>query len=328
MQELLAEKRVSNLIIRIGRGEEILGDFAVAEGKLPNEYTLFDMASVTKIVVTTTLLLMAVDEGKIRLTDTVGQYCNAPEDRKAITIRQLMTHTWGVGYNYLNTKQYSYENIAEYILQIPQTANPGSAVQYSCPGFILLGKILEGIYGKDLQTLFAERVAKPLQMTHSGYLPTDANSITSNIDGKIAVNDHNCRNLGGIAGNAGLFSCLADLTRFVGMLRREGAPLISAKLFREACRNQTEALNAARGLGYLYVDERYEQTGRLFPVGSIGHCGHTGQSVFLDGNSGFYVIILSDATLCTQKKYGAVHYEEVMQMRAELHNAIWEDLQE
>lgn len=328
MQELLAEKSVSNLMIRIGCGEEILGDFVAAEGKAPDQYTLFDMASVTKIVVTTTLLLMTIDEGKISLTDTVGQYFKASENRKNITIHQLMTHTWGVGYNYLNTEEYSYGNIDEYILKIPQTAEPGSMVQYSCPGFVLLGKILEGIYGKDLNTMFAERVAKPLQMTHSGYLPEDTNSITSNIDGKIAVNDHNCRNLGGIAGNAGLFSCLSDMTRFVGMLRQEGAPLISKGLFKEACRNQTENLNAARGLGYLYVDEKYEQTGKLFPIGSIGHCGHTGQSVFLDRNSGLYVIILSDATLCSQKKHGFVRYDEVMRMRADLHNAIWEDLPE
>ena len=76
----------------------------------------------------------------------------------------------------------------------------------------------------------------------------------------------------------------------------------------------------------MYVDERYEQTGELFETGSIGHCGHTGQSVFLDYRTGLYVIILSDATVSTIKKYASECYGEVVDMRKDLHNAIKKDL--
>ena len=85
-------------------------------------------------------------------------------------------------------------------------------------------------------------------------------------------------------------------------------------------------MSAARGLGFLYVDNRYKQTGELFPVGSVGHCGHTGTSVFFNSDSGLYVIILSDATVSVTKKYGKSYYEKVKQMREHLHNAIKKDL--
>jgi CubicO group peptidase (beta-lactamase class C family) len=80
------------------------------------------------------------------------------------------------------------------------------------------------------------------------------------------------------------------------------------------------------GLVFLYVDDRYKQTGGLFSQGAIGHCGHTGQSVFVDYRSGLYVIILSDATISTVKKYGNEHYNEVMDMRSRLHAAIKQDM--
>lgn len=112
------------------------------------------------------------------------------------------------------------------------------------------------------------------------------------------------------------------------MLLNRGNPLISQETLNFACRNHTLGMSEARGVGFLYVDERYEQTGELFPIGAIGHCGHTGQSFFVDRKSGLYVIILSDATVSTVKKYGHEDYEKVIQMRKELHNAIKKDLSE
>lgn len=86
-------------------------------------------------------------------------------------------------------------------------------------------------------------------------------------------------------------------------------------------------MSESRGLGFLYEDDRYNQTGGLFSQGAIGHCGHTGQSVFVDYRSGLYAIILSDATISTVKKYGNERYYEVMDMRSRLHAAIKQDMQ-
>ena len=140
------------------------------------------------------------------------------------------------------------------------------------------------------------------------------------------VNDYNCQFLGGIAGNAGLFSNLSDVTKYVEFIQNRGKPLIKEETFLLAAQNHTAEMSESRGLGYLYVDGRYQQTGGLFEDGAIGHCGHTGQSVFVDYRSGLYVIILSDATISTVKKYGKEHYNEVMDMRGRIHAAIKQDM--
>jgi len=241
----------------------------------------------------------------------------------------LLTHTMGIGHKPLNKQGNTSENIAEYILQIPCDIPIGSDVLYSCPGFILLGKILEKVFCKPLEIIFDELVCKPLGMCSTCFRPhKKENIVNSNpeVDKCGIVNDYNCQYLGGAVGNAGVFSNIEDMTVYAKFLLQKGYPIISEKTFEKAIENYTATMDESRGLGFLYVDERYSQTGRLFPVGSIGHCGHTGQSVFVDFQSGLYVIILSDATILTVKKYGGEKYKEVMQMRADIHNAIYDDL--
>ena len=136
--------------------------------------------------------------------------------------------------------------------------------------------------------------------------------------------DPSARRLGGVAGNAGIFSCIEDMEKFALSLLRCHAPLISKETFEKARANLTAHLSDSRGLGYVYVDSRYPQTGRLFSNGSIGHCGHSGTSVFVDFEKGMYVVILSNTTrLAEEKKLG---YGVTMQFRTDLHNAIAEDL--
>lgn len=341
---------LGNIAVRVGRNDEILFDVFKSRTGVVDENTLFDMASVTKIIATTSLALLAVDQGLISPDDKVEQYFPCPEDKSGLTIKHLLTHTMGIGHKPLNKEGNTYENIADYILHIPGDIPIGENVLYSCPGFILLGKILEKVFGQRLDVAFSDRVAMPLGMTSTGFLPDINHSIVSSdlvitgsdtviasndrtfINSNLSeqdrgkVNDYNCRFLGGVCGNAGVFSNLTDMTAYVGMLLRHGAPLFSEKVFEEAVQNHTAGMDESRGLGFLYVDERYKQTGDLFPAGSIGHCGHTGQSVFVDLSTGLYVIILSDATISTVKKYGREHYDEVMQMRCDLHNAVKADL--
>lgn len=95
-----------------------------------------------------------------------------------------------------------------------------------------------------------------------------------------------------------------------------------------ATKNHTPKMSASRAFGFLYVDEKYNQSGRLFPNGSIGHCGHTGQSLFVDLKSGLYTVILSDATIAGKEKYGSEKYDIVVKMREDIHNAIYKDLKD
>ena len=315
---------LEHIAIRVGRGDNVICD--TFRGGI-DETTLFDMASVTKIMVTTALALIALDRGLLQLNDAIDKYYSTS---KVLTIKNLLTHTIGIGHKALNKDGNTYENIAEKILDIPLDIPIGADVRYSCPGFILLGKILEKIFGMQLDHCFNELVAKPLGFENTSFLPLNReNIVNSNLDRtkRGIVNDYNCQFLGGIAGNAGLFSNLSDVTKYVHFLQRRGKPLVKEETFLLAAQNHTLGMSESRGLGFLYVDERYGQTGGLFPDGSIGHCGHTGQSVFVDYRSGLYVIILSDATVSTVRKYGKERYDKVMEMRSRLHAAIKQDMQ-
>ena len=309
---LIREGQLQHLALRVGCGSELLAECY----RNADEKTLFDMASVTKILSVTQLMLMALEEGKITLETVV---------KNRWTVRQLMTHTIGIGHRNLCQPTVNDENIAAYIASLEEEIPAGSNVLYSCPAFILLGKVLEELYGERLDVLFRQRVALPLGMRESCFLPTRRQNVVNanKTEEELGlVNDYNCRYLGGVAGNAGVFSCVEELTLFCRMLLREGEPLYKKELFRSAAENHTKGMDAARGLGYLYVDERYPQTGRLFPVGSIGHCGHTGQMLFVHPQSGLYAIVLTDATR------HAKQYSDVMKLRELICNTVAEELYE
>lgn len=323
IDELINDGIAEHIAVRVGCGDSVICDSF--RGGVDGG-TLFDMASVTKMMATTTLALIALDRGLIRLDDHVDRFFKT---EKPLTVKNLLTHTVGIGHKPLNLSGNTYGNIAEKILEIPEDIPIGRDVLYSCPGFILLGKILEGIFGSPLNACFDQMVAEPLGLCSTSFLPKNReNAVNANLDEELRgiVNDYNCRYLGGVAGNAGLFSSLEDVTKYVRLLRKRGEGLISEQTFNLAVQNHTFGMSESRGLGFLYVDRCYSQTGGLFAEGAIGHCGHTGQSVFVDYRSGLYVIILSDATVSTVRKYGVEHYGEVMNMRASLHAAIGTDL--
>ena len=115
---------------------------------------------------------------------------------------------------------------------------------------------------------------------------------------------------------------MADAEKYVRALLHGGSPILKSETLDLAFPNYTAHMSESRALGFVYVDEKYAQTGRLFTKGSIGHCGHTGQSLFFNPASGLYVIILSDATRATIIKYGSERYDLVMDMRVRIHNAI------
>ena len=327
---ILQEGTANNLVVRVGVHDEILMDVRQSnESRVLTDQTLFDMASVTKIVATTSLALIAMARGLLSPDDPVSRFFAVPQEKNELTVRHLMTHTIGIGHKSMLPWESGYLSIQDYILSIPADIPIGTDVRYSCPAFIVLGRILEEVLGDSLDRLTRKYVASPLGMDATGFLPDRAKDIVNanpTDEGRGIVNDYNCRYLGGVCGNAGLFSNLADMTRFVGAMLRRGEPLFSSKVYDAAAQNLTPGMSESRGLGYLYVDERYYQTGNLFPDGSVGHCGHTGQSVFWNVDSGLYVIVLSDATATVAKKYGSGSYERVKRMRERIHAAIREDL--
>lgn len=322
IDELFANEYVSNIAVRYGTPDSYHDFFRGRKNNI-TEKTNFDIASITKIMCTGTLTLMAIDEGKIKLEDLVSQYFPCPDDKKSLTVKHLLLHQIGFGYKPLFDMTDSPEKIVETILNIPCEFPVGTQVDYSCPAYILLAKILEKIYKKPLDVLFNEKIAAPLSYKDTGFGKRKGEVINANKENGLCgiVNDPNCRFLNGVSGNAGLFSNISDLTLYSKMCLNYGYPLIKKETFESAIRDYTPTLAESRGLSFQYVDIRYTQTGNLFPIGSFGHCGHTGQSVFFNPKENFFAIILSDLTLSVSERYSIV-----MNSREKIHNAILEDI--
>ena len=287
-----------------------------------NDTTIFNMASVTKITVTTTLFLIAQSEGLLHWDDKLGDHMNAPSDKADIPLWRFMSHSSGLkAYNVSKVTKDPTKYFNQ-ILSDPLAYETGTKVLYSCNGFNLIGHIIEQTYGKTLDELFIEKIATPLGMKNSGYkLYEKTTDIAKHTNSKTnIVIDGNCYLLGSVSGNAGLFSDIVDMSTYAVELSNGLPSLIPHDLFEESLKNRTVGMNESRAIGWNLVDENYTQTGRLFPNGAYGHTGHQGTSIFVDSETGLWVVWLTNAT------YFADDYSEVKKMREYFHNAVADDL--
>ncbi|MBR3691584.1 MAG: beta-lactamase family protein [Clostridia bacterium] len=317
-----------NIALRVGRHDEVLFAHIESNTEPLTADSLFDMASTTKAIVTATLILLACDRGLLSAETPVSRFFTVPPPYDSLTVGHLLCHTAGIGRRLLSRPEINYLNVPDFIFRFAPEVAPGSDFRYSCPGYILLGQIAEQVFGDRLDRIFCEHVAGPLGMTSSCFCPDGSrhtvNACVTETERGL-VNDYNCRHFGGICGNAGLFSSLNDMTRYAAMLSAHGAPIIGREVFDEAIRLHTPGMSGTWGLGFRYVDEGFAQTGELFPAGSFGHCGHTGQSVFADPESGLWAVLLTDATLCSWR-HGHEFYPDTQALRAAVHTALKHDL--
>ena len=268
--------------------------------------TYFDIASMGKVLVTSTLILMSIDKNLLSLDDTLDSFFkDVPKGKQRITIKHLLTHTSGiVRYDIpQNDADFGSNAVAKFILNTPLAFQPGTTHIYSCNGMILLGYILEKIYSLPLEKIFEKLLKKPLGYTRSKFNieidePNAAVCYRSeSLDGlNHPWDDENIRVLKTSAGSGGQFFTLGDIKKFADAVISKSNILYSEKMFDLAEKNYTEGLDEGWGLGWLFVDEKYTQTGKLFPIGSFGHCGHTGTSLFFNREKDLYVIILTNAT--------------------------------
>ncbi len=334
MRQSVAGGAFPAAVLLAGSGDKILfrrayGRLGPGERELPaDEQTRFDIASLTKPLVTAMLTLRAMESGKLCLWDKLDTFLDVPEDKRDITVRQLLTHTAGFPAGlHLWRMTDDPARAAELLLSTRLASPPGARVQYCCGGYILLGLLLECLYGQTLKELAVQEVFWPLRMTHTEYLPTGGNIAPTEMqeNGTLlrgTVHDENARFLGGVAGNAGVFSTADDLALFLQMLAAEGrlpdgTRYLSAATVRLALRNHTEGLGQARGLGFYlpWYDDGY--AGDLFPKETAGHTGFTGASVTLDPTTGFYVVLLSNR-ICPARDNPAIY-----RVRRLVHNAAY-----
>jgi CubicO group peptidase (beta-lactamase class C family) len=271
--------------------------------------TLYDLASLTKVVATTTAAMILEEEGKLDLSRTVQSYLpefSAP-DKAAITVRMLLTHRGGLE-AFAPLWKESHGR-ADYLAQInarPLANPPGTKVVYSDWDFVLMGMIVERITGTTLDAFTAARVFGPLGMTSTRFTPdtTDAalmrritytalDTLRGQLHG--TVHDPNAWALGGVSGHAGLFSTARDLAVFVQMLLNGGtyAGVRIVKPTTIARWTSGQDVASSRALGW-DTPSAVSSAGRFFSPRSYGHTGYTGTSIWVDPERGLFVVLLTN----------------------------------
>lgn len=285
--------------------------------------TLFDMASVTKIMVTTMVTLRLVENGLLALSDKMEQfYDNIPQTSRDITVKHLLTHTSGIPGHY-SILGLNRDNIDMEILSLPPAYPKGTCVEYACLGFILLGRLAERITGKSLDRLAQDMIFEPLSMKSTNFFPKGSNIAATTWDSLPTgvTNDYNARYLEVPVGNAGLFSNLSDCSIFSRMLLNgghlHGIRLLSQQTISIAATNHTLTMNEARGLGFCMLNQGSKIVGELFSQDAFGHTGWTGTSIAIDPNLDLYVVLLTNRT--HMQKY---EQEKIWRARRLIHNSI------
>jgi uncharacterized protein YbbC (DUF1343 family)/CubicO group peptidase (beta-lactamase class C family) len=273
------------------------------------EDTIFDLASLTKVIACMPAVMLLLERGQLGLDDPVHQYI--PEfvgnGKEAITIKHLLLHLSGLPGDIETRSDWRGEQaaITKACAEIPLSA-PGTNFRYSDINFFLLGEIVQRVSHQPLNDFLQHEVFRPLGMVDTGYLPSESKlpriAPTEVVGGKPfrgVVHDPTARHMGGVAGHAGLFSTASDLARYARMLLNLGE-LDGVRIFKpETVQLMTSVQTppgqkARRGLGW-DIDTGYSgPRGRLFPIGSYGHTGWTGTSIWIDPFSKTFVIFLSN----------------------------------
>lgn len=341
LENAIKTKCFPGAALRIGKGEKVLhtkyiGKFTYDENATKvGASTIYDMASITKIVCTTMLVLKLIETGKLYLQDTLPLfYDNVPEDKKHITIENLLTHSSGIIWHFfLEEKAKTPKDAARAILDYPLSYETKSRTEYSCMGFILLKEIIEKLYDKPLDKAFLDEVATPLGMNNTFFCPNkDLQIVPSEILANKTVvhkivNDENARFLNGVSTNAGVFSNLDDMSRFVKMLacfgKHENEYFLSPAIIKAATRNYTKGCGHNRGLGFKLYGGTENFMGDLLSEQTFGHTGFTGTSFAVEPQSGLWVVLLSNATFPARGNADALRFRRLIynQITAEFYKA-------
>lgn len=288
--------------------------------------TLFDVASLTKPVVTATAVLQLIDKGYVSLDDPVSLHLSEWEkipQKQLITIKHLLTHTSGLpAWKPLYTFGDTPQHIMEFLAECPLNSIPGQYVDYSCLGFILLAELVRRLTGNTLAGYASKNIFKPLGMVtacfnpspqlRSSIAPTEmGNEYEKQLSGDQGrryrkwrrhrlwgeVQDGNSFALNGEGGNAGLFCSARDLLKFSTFIMNSkafiGQPVISASLLSQATRSNTSGLNADRGLGWQMASST-RSCGEMLSSQSFGHNGFSGTSMWLDPVKNLTIILLTN----------------------------------
>ena len=332
IEEGIAQKKLPGAVVLVGRKGKVVwqkayGARALEPSREPMSVdTIFDLASLTKVIATATSIMILVERGKVRLSDPISVYIPElkGEGREKITVEQLLTHRSGYAPDFdLREQWVGYDEAIKRLIKEPLRNPPGTRFVYSDINFIALGEIVHRVGGMPLNQFAQKNIFGPLGMRDTGFTPTASlkmriaptekrrgqlsylgdSAANAGSDGDLwlrgQVHDPTSYRMSGVAGHAGPFSTASDLAIYCQMILNEGqyrgvrvlSPASVAEMTRPRLVNGT---GGTRGLGWDINTSFSSNRGDLFPLGSFGHTGFTGTSIWIDPASQMFLIFLSN----------------------------------
>lgn len=304
VQETVATRVWPGAVYTVGHADEVQDVWATGwaehgpHGRRPmTRATVFDLASLTKVLATLPAVLRLIDHGAIGLDEPLATYL--PEVDPRPTVRQALTHTTGLP-RHQRFMAASTGELVGAVAAVPLEAEPGTRVAYSDLGFILLGGIVERVTRTAFARVVDTEVLGPLG-SGARFLPPaawrDRIAATEVVEGVTTVgtvHDENAATAGGVAGHAGLFGTIEDVRAALPLWLADG-PLLSATSRAEALRDQTIGLDGHRGLGWTARGDGYDILSDGWGPHAVSHTGFTGTSFALDPPSGRWAVLLTNA---------------------------------
>ncbi len=299
--------------------------------------TLFDLASLTKVVATTPVAMLLYERGRLdldmSLAAIVPEFTTDGEKdprRRHVTLRMLLAHSSGLpAYEKLFLKARTRDELLHAAFTMPLTADPGSRAEYSDIGFIVLGIASERLAGEPLDRFCQREIFSPLAMTNTifnppvdlrPHIPPTQDDRTFRhriIQGE--VQDENASVLGGVAPHAGLFSTAEDIAKFAHAMLHAGNPILRPETLALFTRRQSTPANTSRALGW-DTPSQPSQSGKYLSPISFGHLGYTGTSLWIDP------VRQLSITLLTNRTWPDCSNQAIKQIRPKFHDAIVEAL--
>ena len=299
--------------------------------------TLFDLASLTKVVATTTTAMLLYERGLLDLEAPVSAIApefttDAAKDprRHGVTLRMLLAHSSGLpAHEKFFLKARTRAELLQTAFTTPLAANPATRAEYSDVGFIILGIALERLADESLDRFCQREIFAPLAMTHTTFnppleirakIPTTADDQTfrqRRIQGE--VQDENASVLGGVAPHAGLFSTAEDLAKFAQAMLNQGSSILRPETVALFTRRESAPPGTSRALGW-DTPSPPSQSGKYFSPQSFGHLGYTGTSLWIDPTRQLSI------TLLTNRTWPDCSNQAIKQIRPNFHDAIIETL--
>jgi CubicO group peptidase (beta-lactamase class C family) len=294
--------------------------------------TIYDLASVSKVVATTTMAMLLYERGLLDLeapvVGIVPEFGGHDPRRREVTLRMLLAHSSGLpAYEKLFLRAHDREALLTAAFQSPLEADPGSRAEYSDIGFIVLGVALERLADDAPDHFCQQEIFGPLGMTHSTFKPPAAwrDAIPPTVDDKAfrrrvvqgEVHDENASVLAGVSGHAGVFASAEDVARFAECMLQGGAPILRRETLELFTRREVTPPGTSRALGW-DTPSAPSQSGKYFSAQSFGHLGYTGTSLWIDPARQLSV------TLLTNRTWPDRMTQAIKQVRPVFHDAVVE----